>query len=850
MKINSQIRSAISALRSGIVGAELREIFFPNGVPIPKEYAIWDYKESILFDKLALAEFTKDILSFYNAYGGYIFIGVSEKVKDEVYSITGHHRPSDFLAALRGSIESYSSVPIDICVEDILVGGNSVSAIYIPQRPASVQPAFLSKNGPDKKPGKPLFFEKSTYFRQADKTNQATIASQWEFLNSSRNPDDLIASGPKLSSISILSRVIPNNLPDRNLICPHLFGREDILSGLWAWLADELEPVRLLAGTGGKGKTSIAYEFASQFYRHAPLPFVQVLWLSAKKLQFRGDKNEYMELPEFWYSNPQSLLRALCDGTAALTTKQMAADDESEYTLQKKLRESLRLLPTFVVIDDIDSLTQPQQKRVFEIVQQVAAGAPSKFLLTTRANFAFSDSQCIPVAGLEGEPYKLFVADRLSRFRLPQLKQSETLELQQASSGSPLWTDSILRLMKQGFNFRDALNEWSGRPGEDARAAALKKELQALSLSARRILLAAALLRDCSRAELLEITKIGKTEFDGAIAELQTLFLVDAPQFIKAEPRFSVPESTAIAVKEVAADLVADHQRLLAAVREFTKRARAAGAGNSKSVGGIVNQTIALLGAGQVEKAVSTVDAALTHNPDNCDLLMLKGRCLRESQPGVAATSFNAAYKCGQRKSLLFDMWYEALTVAGDHAGSLDVANLAIDAGSDPARWLPLRARALVQIGLLKSQDGNVQGAVEMLREATRDMWDGVRNHRGQRQADEDISDIFAVNDETWKIARRTTGLDAQLLVFDFVTAAIQLGDLRGKNADRLLDATRTLVADVDLSADSAQSRASRTRINEAIRVIQAGLRQSQIPDSAVNTFQRVLERLRKLLDC
>jgi Flp pilus assembly protein TadD len=291
---------------------------------------------------------------------------------------------------------------------------------------------------------------------------------------------------------------------------------------------------------------------------------------------------------------------------------------------------------------------------------------------------------------------------------------------------------------------------------------------------------------------------------------------------------------------------VADYKRLLATVREFTKTARAA-AGSSNKIGGIVNQTIALLGTGQKNKAVSTVEAALAINSNNPDLLMLKGRCLREDDPSAAATAFGASYKCGQRKALLFDMWYETFLLQQQYPGALDVANLAIDGGQDFARWLSLRARALVQLGFLRGQDGNVTEAVDMLRRAASDMWSVVNTHRGQGQADEELADIFAVNDEAWKLARSMGGLEAELLVFDTVRGAIELGDLRGKNAERLLEATKALIQEVDFTSDTAQSRAGKTRISDAIRVLKYGVEQPPIPASARVTFRRVIDSLHGL---
>jgi hypothetical protein len=210
-----------------LLDQELCELFFPNAIPIPKECALWDYKESFSEDKLAYAELVKDILSFFNSYGGYLFFGISEQQEGEPFRVVGFQRSRDFLATVRAAIESYASAKIDVAISDIAVSSKTITAIFIPCRPTSQAPTFLTKNGPDKKPGRPLFTERTTYFRQHDSALPATIASQWEFLNSARNPDSLLAEGVSLSQTATISRVIPNNLPDRNLICSQLFGRED-----------------------------------------------------------------------------------------------------------------------------------------------------------------------------------------------------------------------------------------------------------------------------------------------------------------------------------------------------------------------------------------------------------------------------------------------------------------------------------------------------------------------------------------------------------------------------------------------------------------------------------------------
>lgn len=785
-------------------------------------------------------------MSFYNSFGGYILYGIKEEKKDELFSIVGFIKPEDFVSKLQSAIEKYSSVKIEIVVSELSVIEKNVVAVYIPPRSSSVLPAYLTKNGPDEKPGHPIFREKTTYFREHDSTVPATISYQWEFLNSPRNVDQLLIIEVPLLCTPIVSRIIPNNLPDRNLICSHLFGREEILASLWAWIADELEPVRVLAGYGGKGKTSIAYEFASKFFRNAPLPFEQVLWVSAKRFQFRADRNEYMELPICLYSNSKELLEVLSKETAAITQNDLDLDEETEYTLQKRLLISLRELPSLVIVDDVDSLEPNEQRKVFSYVQKIASGGNSKFLLTTRANFAFSDSQCIEVSGLEGEAYRSFVDDRLQKFGLDVIKNSEIQRLQESSCGSPLWTDSILRLMKQGCSFQQALREWVDKPGEDARAAALKKELTALSSSAKRILYVASILQECSRAELLDITQIGKMEFNDRITELQALFLVDAPKIIEDEPRFSVSGSTAIAVMESAQELVPNHKQLLLSAKHIAKKSTEAAKGSTQQqVGKVVNQTIALMRENDYEAAIKTVNSALDIMKKNPDLLLLKGRCLLEKNPSEAANSFEFAFRNGQRKPLLFEMWYKAYESQSQYAMASEIATLAIENKQDLSMWLPKRAEVNIQAALVRHGDGSIESSLDMLQKAADDYLAAMQEYRSTEfQANQYRDYLYHINDAAWVIASKGNGLQAELQTFDIVKNSFDKGDHRLETAKRLVSATLKLVQGVNLSAESAQARACRTRISDALQSLRKVRHQLKLSIDDLSVFDKLIDSL------
>src|ERR1035437_1274050 len=73
--------------------------------------------------------------------------------------------------------------------------------------------------------------------------------------------DGLIA---EQASTTAAPLAILDTLPSRELIANDFVGRTAELTDLWRWLGDDSRQIWALVGDGGKGKTTIAYEFAIQ----------------------------------------------------------------------------------------------------------------------------------------------------------------------------------------------------------------------------------------------------------------------------------------------------------------------------------------------------------------------------------------------------------------------------------------------------------------------------------------------------------------------------------------------------------------------------------------------------------
>ncbi|MGA7677674.1 MAG: NB-ARC domain-containing protein, partial [Dehalococcoidia bacterium] len=697
------VRQAITEhIQNGVLDNRVINALVCQDEFIPKECELWDYKRDIASDVISLTKTILRVVSFHNTYGGYLIYGVDEVVKDIKFVPVGISQGSLDLQQLRQHLANYTGEQIDISYAEITcdISNNSflLGLLHVPKRPHPKTPTFLVRDGPQIENGENVFQKNKAYFRSQDKCVRAETKDDFQLLFSERsNPFLWDVSSPAKTTTSI-KIIVDHNLPDRNFICPKFFGREKELQELWMWFADELANTKILAGDGGKGKTSIAYEFAEEVCRMKPYGIEKVIWLTAKSRQFIGILDRFVSVPQTNYYDLESLLRSICSELAVLEHEM---EDASISYLKKLIKNAVDNISCLIIIDDIDSTELNEQKRICETAMQFP-GSRVRFLLTTRMNIMFSDAQCITVRGLEKDDYGQYMANALTRFGCPALKPKQVQKMWKDTDGSPLFTDSLLRLYRMGMSIDKALLQWKGALGSEVRKAALQHEVEKLTLEARRVLLACSYMGEASLAELRQLTGYSDERIQMCIDELSALFLISAQPIIKKEVRFRVSNNTARLVLDNATLLVTDPKLLMDNVKKLREKyAPKLGKRIYLPVGAAIMQAIALLRDSNYDDAIDTIDAALTKFKNNPDLVLTKARCLLEKfkargdsrSLGAARKVFDKSYSCGQRKEILYHLWYESETLANDPNGAVDVATAALtDKIPVKVEWLRKRA--------------------------------------------------------------------------------------------------------------------------------------------------------------
>jgi hypothetical protein len=202
--------------------------------------------------------------------------------KDRSFEIVGVEPGVLQLNKIRDLTRAYCGADLRFQVLTMEANSHCLEALWVAKRGLGERPVRFVRNGPDEKPGKSLFKKGDVVFRRLESNAIAREAEDFDFLHSERRPPSLELE----AAITETSDPIENNLPDRTLICSKFVGRMDDIGELWSWLDDDFSRVRLIAGEGGLGKTSLAYRFAEEVSVRHIKPYLKVVWLTAKKKQF------------------------------------------------------------------------------------------------------------------------------------------------------------------------------------------------------------------------------------------------------------------------------------------------------------------------------------------------------------------------------------------------------------------------------------------------------------------------------------------------------------------------------------------------------------------------------------
>lgn len=658
----AETKERISAfVRRGEVSRRVIDLLLHQGQLVPQETELWDYKRELPdFDcSVDAAELVKDVVAFSNSLGGYLLFGVMPRSQDgESLEAVGVGGQSFDTERLRNVIRNFVGdlIPTTFGLVDLPeLNCLKLGLLHVPPRPVGLPPLKFQRNSPESSKGKYVFRAGDVYFRFGDECRPAKDSHDWQFLYKER---EILLDSREPVKRNRVQNSLQHNLPSRAVICPQFVGRDEILSRLWDWIGDEFQYARVLAGDGGKGKTSIAYEFATQVAKTAPRDVEQVIWLTAKQKQFKALDNDWVELPETHYSDLESLLREVASRVALIDSE---IDGLSASALKGKVKEALDRFPAFVVVDDVDSLDPDEQKRLLEAAN-VIGNPKSRFLLTTRANTSYSADLCITVPGLPKKEYLELLNSLCERLSV-DLPKNAPEQLHAATEGSPLLTESILRLVLRGEPLHRAIDEWRGQAGSDARAAALKKEIDRLSSESRRALLALAYFGECSSSELRQALEYAPASVQKCIEELNSLFLLQARRVTEDEPRFSISNTARIVVIERAKELARDHVALSNRIRTLrTPGLGSSGQGNRQRIGAAIAQANAKLRDRDPTAAIAAVRAEMGRQGDHPDLLTMLGCCLAQASPAQrdeARVAFRRALeRSAAPKAVLFEKWY------------------------------------------------------------------------------------------------------------------------------------------------------------------------------------------------
>jgi len=603
------------------------KLLLPNGRPHGRETELFDYKVRVPTEiegserggkpfKVEIDKLAKQCIAFHNTYGGFIVYGVSE-TKSRPDNVVGEEEILDE-ELLRNKIQAATRKVVSIQFDQfsIPIAGvdYTVGVLLIPKRPEGTIPIACVKKGAGK-----TYESGAIYFRYGDKCIPATSDPEhWKFINGDRFPQTRIVSSREVTPVL-------NNLPAKDPDLIDFVGREEDLEKLRKWFNSPRDTTRLLSGIGGLGKTTIAYRFAEEVTDTGTGAIDRVVWVSAKARTFSALKGKIVPLSNVHFDDVPSLFRALIKIIAGPTWIPEGTEDEE---LDNLLEEALNFSPSFLVVDDLDSLDPQAQRDAANRLGEVATltvgnnHRPSHVLMTSRLEQGLASTRIIKVSGLDKDAFKSYISNLCRHFDLECPKDRVINKLFKTTNGSPLFASSLVRLVKVGEEWTQICETWKDRESEEVRRFAFERELDRLESGPKLCFFAILELGNASVQELSDILETLVPRIREYIAELQGFHLLQRQTTKISEVRYAAAPDL-INVKDVLRGQVGARASKIVA---DCKRLNGSAQGNTQKISIALRDIVDMWKQDRNEDALKLATHSLDNFPNQPDLLLATGK--------------------------------------------------------------------------------------------------------------------------------------------------------------------------------------------------------------------------------
>ena len=760
-------RHLFSLIQAETLSNEVLDLLLPDDRALGFEDSMWDYKISfptLMADdddepgppdiKYIIARGLRTLVAFHNSYGGYLVIGVDDttrnitqfdkaldvdKWRQKLYGATRHNIPIMY-SVLTREFRSKETVRLGL--------------LLVPRRAEADNPVQFRSDGPSSESGRTSYKRNQIFFRQHHEVKCQSNVEDMKFL--------LIPNRRRYDppSSAFKSSILDHNVIFSDKTITRIFPRDDYVELLWKWLTDRFHAIKLLAGPGGVGKTTIAGIFAREVLRESPMGFERLIWLSAKEEYFqpldggrrKANLSDEGERPR--YHDLSSLLHALLEELGYFPE-----DIDDAWSIEDLMEESISALtitPSFVVVDDVDSLLPAQQYEVFQSLATIfgrtlsGAGASSRALVTARVNLGASMGQRMDVTGFEFASFVDYVESLCHRAGLrnfaPQENSGVMKRFHSVSSGSPLFAAAIVSLVSNHIcsNIQQAVERFRKEDGEDVRSFAYKREISSLSDSERALLYAIVLLNETTLPEIQSIIGYGTKALSDAMTRLQQHHLI---AFTTGAPgrdeTYSAPASLRLMHEEIGRNLTNAKR-----IKQSCENARSGMPKYGVDVGRVIRQVVAYWKTDEVQLALENAmfgDKKAGHK--HPDLKCILGRAYlrlegNDQDPAAADAAFRSAFELGCSREELFPFWIEAKLLLEDWRGVIEITRRADGAaGAVVAENAHHRAKARRELSMNLLRFGNIADSIKQMRLAIDEINESFREDRARGRVQE-LQDI------------------------------------------------------------------------------------------------------------